>query len=214
VTEDARRRLGAVTALVLGLFAGLTLLPVPLTGPVGAALGGFLWEMLGIGALGVPLLGLGLGLAGFDRLPRLDMKRAAILAAGLSLVAPYVVGVLSRVTPEDLVPDVAGRALGARMTGLAPGFLASTAYDIIGFAGALLLGFLALSALTLLTVAWHPLQRLERQPESGEAAPVPAPRRTAPLPPAGEEDEEEVPARAPGLRKSKEPKPAKAKASY
>jgi len=106
---------------VLGLFAGLTLLPISLTGPLGEALGGFLWAWLGIGALGVPLLGLGLGLAGFDRLPRLDMKRAAILAAGLSVVVPYVVGVLSHVTPDDLVPDVAGRALGARMTGLAPG---------------------------------------------------------------------------------------------
>jgi S-DNA-T family DNA segregation ATPase FtsK/SpoIIIE len=211
VTDDARRRLGAVTALVLGLFAGLTLLPVPLTGPLGAALGGLLWEWLGIGALGVPLLGLGLGLAGFDRLPRLDMKRAAILAAGLSVVVPYVVGVLSRVTPEDLVPDVAGRALGARMTGLAPGFLASTAYDIVGFAGALLLGFLALSALTLLTVAWHPLQRLERQPESEGAAPAPTPRRTAPLPPVEDEDDAEAPARTSGPRKSREPKPAKAK---
>ncbi|HEX5003989.1 MAG TPA: hypothetical protein VFV65_01670, partial [Gemmatimonadales bacterium] len=187
MTPDARRRLGAVTALVLGLFAALTLLPVPLTGPVGAALGGLLWQVLGIGALGVPLLGLGLGLAGFDRLPRLDMKRAALLAAGLSVVVPYVIGVLTRVTPDDLVPDVAGRELGARMTGLAPGFLASGAYDIVGFAGALLLGFLALSALTLLTIAWHPLQRLERQAETEEAAPKP--RRVAPLPPVEEEAE-------------------------
>ena len=32
---DSRRRLGAITALVLGLFVGLTLLPLPLTGSVG-----------------------------------------------------------------------------------------------------------------------------------------------------------------------------------
>ena len=36
----------------------------------------------------------------------------------------------------------------------------------IGVAGAVLVGFLALSALTLATFAWHPLQRLERQPEA------------------------------------------------
>jgi len=209
VTDDARRRLGAVTALVLGLFAGLMLLPIPLTGPVGEALGGFLWQGLGIGALGIPLLGLGLGLAGFDRLPRLDMKRAAILAAGLSIVVPYVIGVLTRVTPDDLVPDVAGRALGARMTGLAPGFLASSAYDIVGFAGALLLGFLALSALTLLTIAWHPLQRLERQPESAEPAAAPPRRRVAPLPPVEEEDDEPEP--PPPVRKAREAKPPKPK---
>ncbi|TFG43542.1 MAG: hypothetical protein E4H41_09140, partial [Gemmatimonadales bacterium] len=212
MTDDARRRLGAVTALVLGLFAGLTLLPISLTGPLGHVLGGFLWAWLGIGALGVPLLGLGLGLAGFDRLPRLDMKRAAILAAGLSIVVPYVVGVISRVTPEDLVPDVAGRALGARMTGLAPGFLASGVDGIVGFAGALLLGFLALSALTLLTIAWHPLQRLERQPESEEAKAAAPPRRMAPLPPIeDDEEEDEAPAKGTAPRKGREPKPTKGK---
>jgi S-DNA-T family DNA segregation ATPase FtsK/SpoIIIE len=209
VTDDARRRLGAITALVLGLFAGLTLLPVPLTGPLGTALGGLLWQWLGIGALGVPLLGLGLALAGFDRLPGLDMKRVAVLVAGLSIVAPYVVGVLTRVTPDDLVPDVAGRGLGARLTGLAPGFLASGAYDIAGFAGALLLGFLALSALTLLTIAWHPLQRLERAPTPDEPdTPSPA-RRVAPLASATEDEEE---ARTPAAaRKTKEPKPSRAR---
>jgi S-DNA-T family DNA segregation ATPase FtsK/SpoIIIE len=209
VTDDARRRLGAITALVLGLFVGLTLLPVHLTGPLGVALGGLLWQWLGVGALGVPLLGLGLALAGFDRLPGLDMKRVAILVAGLSIVAPYVVGVLTRVTPDDLVPDVAGRGLGARLTGVAPGFLASGAYDITGFAGALLLGFLALSALTLLTIAWHPLQRLERA-SAPDAPEPPAPaRRMAPVPSAPE-DEDETPAPAAG-RKGREPKPPRAK---
>ncbi|HQR17846.1 MAG TPA: DNA translocase FtsK [Gemmatimonadales bacterium] len=213
MTDDARRRLGAVTALVLGLFAGLTLLPVPLTGPLGTALGGFLWQWLGVGALGVPLLGLGLALAGFDRLPGLDMKRAAILAAGLSVVVPYVIGVLSRVTPDDLVPDVAGRALGARLTGLAPGFLASGAYDIVGFAGALLLGFLALSALTLLTVAWHPLQRLERQAPAATPDAPPTPRRVAPLPAMAAAEEDDAPPPLAGGRKPREAKSAKTKST-
>ena len=34
-----RRRLGALTALVVGLFVGLTLLPVQITGPVGGYIG-------------------------------------------------------------------------------------------------------------------------------------------------------------------------------
>ena len=41
-------------------------------------------------------------------------------------------------------------------------------------AGAVLFGFLALSALTLATFAWHPLQRLETKP--GQAAGKPEPR--------------------------------------
>ena len=35
MSTDSRRRLSAVTALVVGLFVGLTLLPFPLTGPIG-----------------------------------------------------------------------------------------------------------------------------------------------------------------------------------
>ncbi|HUQ15414.1 MAG TPA: DNA translocase FtsK [Gemmatimonadales bacterium] len=156
-----RRRLGAVTALVVGLFVGLTLLPVQITGPVGGYIGHALWQLLGAGALGIPLLGIGLALAGFDRLGGLDMKRSAILIVGLSVLVPYVVGVLTHVTPAELDMDVGQRGLAARTVGLVPGFLAETISGKIGVAGAVLLGFLALSALTLATFAWHPLQRLE-----------------------------------------------------
>ncbi|HZE76028.1 MAG TPA: hypothetical protein VE091_12015, partial [Gemmatimonadales bacterium] len=161
MTADSRRRLGAVTALVLGVFVGLTLLPFGLTGPVGSWIGHTLWHALGAGAVGLALLGLGLALAGFERLGRLDMKRAAVLLVGLSLLLPYLVGVLSRVGYLDLVPDVEQRSLPARLAGLLPGMLAEVVADRIGVAGAVLLGFLALSALTLVTFAWHPLQRLE-----------------------------------------------------
>ena len=156
-----RRRLGALTALVVGLFVGLTLLPVQITGPVGGYIGHALWQLLGAGALGIPLLGIGLALAGFDRLGGLDMKRSAILIVGLSLLVPYVVGVLTQVTPAELDVDVGQRGLAARTVGLVPGFLAETISGKIGVAGAVLLGFLALSALTLATFAWHPLQRFE-----------------------------------------------------
>ena len=124
MTADSRRRLGAVTALVLGVFVGLTLLPLPVTGPVGAWIGHALWHTLGAGALGLPLLGIGLALAGFERLGRLDMKRAAALIGGLSLLTPYLIGVITRVGHADLVPDVAQRTLPARLVGLLPGFFA------------------------------------------------------------------------------------------
>src|ERR1043166_9778039 len=92
--ED-RRRLGAVAALVAGVFVGLTLIPAVPTGPVGRLTGESLWRFLGAGAVGLPLLGMGLTLAGFDRLPRLDMKRAAILLGGLALLVPFTIGVVT-----------------------------------------------------------------------------------------------------------------------
>lgn len=168
MTPDSRRRLGALTALVLGVFVGLTLLPIPLTGPVGGWIGHALWHTLGAGAVGLPLLGIGLALAGFERLGRLDMKRAALLMGGLSLLTPYLIGVFAGVSHFDLVPDVAQRSLPARLVGLVPGFFAELVADRVGVAGAVLLGFLVLSALTLLTFAWHPLQRLEAGKDKGE----------------------------------------------
>jgi S-DNA-T family DNA segregation ATPase FtsK/SpoIIIE len=94
---------------------------------------------------------------------------------GLSLLVPYLVGVVAKVTHLDLVPDVDQRALPARIAGLVPGMLAEVVAGRVGVAGAVLLGFLALSALTLVTFAWHPLQRLEagrggKQPDRGTAA--------------------------------------------
>jgi hypothetical protein len=168
MSTDSRRRLGAITALVLGLFLGLTLLPVPITGPVGRYIGHGLWQVLGAGALGIPLLGAGLALAGFDRLGSLDMKRSAVLIVGLSLLIPYLVGVLTHVGRADLDIDVAQRGLAARLVGVLPGFFAETIAGKVGVAGAVLFGFLALSALTLATFAWHPLQRLEKGTAGGE----------------------------------------------
>jgi S-DNA-T family DNA segregation ATPase FtsK/SpoIIIE len=162
MSTDSRRRMGALTALVLGLFVGLTLLPIPITGPVGRYIGHGLWQILGAGALGIPLLGAGLALAGFDRLGNLDMKRSAVLIIGLSLLIPYLVGVLTHVGRSDLDIDVAQRGFAARIVGVLPGFFAEAISGKVGVAGAVLLGFLALSALTLATFAWHPLQRLER----------------------------------------------------
>ncbi len=212
---SSRRRLGAISALVIGCFLGLTLLPLSFTGPVGDWLGRALWQVLGAGALGLPLLGAGLALAGLDRLPRLDMKRMGLLAGGLCVLVPYFIGVATRVTQVDLDPSFAERSLAAQATGLLPGFFAILVREWVGVAGALLLGFLALSALTLITFAWHPLQRLERHPgEAQDAAPIVEerrrrPRRAVTAEEAGEGAVEEVvePAAPKPARKEKEAKP-------
>ena len=161
MTPDSthRRRLGALAALGLGLFLGLTLIPFPLTGQVGDFLRGGLWSALGLGALALPVLGVALALAGFDRLGSLDMKRAALLITGVGLLVPYLLGTLGRVTATDLTDSTS--TLG-HLVGWLPGFFAVYMPNFVGVAGAVILGFLALSAVTLVTLAWHPLQRLER----------------------------------------------------
>jgi len=178
VTDDNRRRLWAVLALVAGAFLALALLPVNVTGPLGTAIGPSLWRAMGIGALGAPLLGLLLGLAGFDRLPRLDMKRAAILTISSAILIPYVIAVLVRA--DQTIYNAVEWSWGARLTGWLPGFLAYSAITSIGVAGGLLAGFVVLTATTLGTLAWHPLQRLEKSPvapplKAGRAVPVKRP---------------------------------------
>ncbi|HET9512761.1 MAG TPA: hypothetical protein VFO95_02450, partial [Gemmatimonadales bacterium] len=162
MTPENRRRFGAVAALVLGLFAALSLIPGLRTGPVGETLGGFLWKTLGIGALGFPLLGFAVGLAGFDRLPLLDMKRAAMLVSGLSLLVPFLVAVITQVSEGQFVGSLSEWTVTARVSGIAPAFLARSISSVVGQLGGVLVGFLALTGLTLGTIAWHPLQRLER----------------------------------------------------
>lgn len=171
MNESFKRRLTAISALVLGLFIGLALLPVTVTGPLGSTLGQWLWRLLGIGALGLPLLGLGLALAGFERLPRLEMDRVAGLTGGLIVLVPFFIGVFTRIQPEVFVGVIAEWGWAARLTGIGPGFLARMVTGVVGFAGGILIGFLGLSALTLWTVGWHPLQRLEREAKknAGEA---------------------------------------------
>jgi len=204
MSSDSRRRLGAITALVVGLFVGLTLLPFPLTGPIGHSLGDTLWEWLGAGALGIPLLGIGLALAGFERLGTLDMKRSAFLIIGLSVLLPYLAGVLGHVT----VFDIDNRRFLWKVVGAIPGFFAVGIPRGIGLAGAVLTGFLALSALTLATFAWHPLQRLERHTESPPGAPGKAEVSKAEPRRKGARDAAEPAIELPGAKIREEGKPA------
>ncbi len=180
MTPEHRRHFGAVAALAAGLFLGLTLIPAVPTGPLGRGLGSFCWRGLGAGACGLPLLGLGLGLAGFDRLPRLDMKRAAILIGGLALLIPFAIGILVDIRASAFDPPMPEWSLPARLTGIAAGFLARTAVELIGQTGGLILGFVALTGLTLATVAWHPLARLEKKADGRTVGPaeMEADRRT------------------------------------
>ena len=95
---------------------------------------------------------------GAARLPHFDMKRIAGLMGGLALVLPFLAGVIARVDAGDfLAASPADWPWAARLSGLLPGFLARVANDSIGLAGGVLVGFLALSAVTLVTIAWHPL---------------------------------------------------------
>lgn len=183
MSEENRRRLGAVAGLALGLFLALTLLPFNVTGPLGATIGPGLWSALGLGAIGLPLLGLLLGLAGFGRLGALDGRRVTILVVSGMILVPYVIGVISRVSQADFLLPHAEWRWAARATGWFPGFVARTALDSIGLAGGLIAGFVVLTGATLGTLAWHPLRRLEERPS--DAAPVepelPKVRRVAPV---------------------------------
>ncbi len=171
-----RRRLSALAALGLGLFLGLTLIPFPLTGQVGDFLRDGLWHTLGIGALALPVLGVALALAGFDRLGSLDMKRAALLITGIGLLVPYLLGTLGRITAAEL--NDASSTLG-HLVGWLPGLFAVYMPNYVGVAGAVILGFLALSAITLVTLAWHPLQRLEKGSSASGATLPTAPGKGA-----------------------------------
>ncbi|HEX2450329.1 MAG TPA: DNA translocase FtsK [Gemmatimonadales bacterium] len=162
MTPESRRRFGALAALIGGLFIALALLLHGQTGWLGNVLGDALWRALGVGAAGIPLLGFGIALAGFDRLRRLDMKRAALLMGGLTLLVPFVLGAVLAPPAGAFDPPLAEMSWQARAVGLVPALLSRGALQAVGTAGALLLGFLALSGLTLATFAWHPLQRLER----------------------------------------------------
>jgi S-DNA-T family DNA segregation ATPase FtsK/SpoIIIE len=215
MSEEARRRLGAIAALVAGLFLGLTLLPLEITGPIGGGVGRLLWRGLGAGAVGVPLLGLGLALAGLDRTPRVSMKQAALLLGGLSLLVPYTIGILSRVTAASFDPPLDQWTLTARTIGVIPGFIATAVYNLVGFAGGLLLAFLALSALTLLTIAWHPLKRFEGgKPVEGADEPLPVTAlltKSAKAPEPESEDNEIFERPVPASRREKKPRKEVAK---
>ncbi len=202
MNPKARQELVGIAALLVGFFLGLTLLPVSLTGSWGRAMGAALWQGFGIGAIVVPILGVGWALAAFDRLGALTWGRAAVLGAGLILLVPY--GVAVAISPT-FPPDYANWTRSERLVGLFPAFLATGLEGAIGTAGAVLAGLFSLSALGILTMGWHPLMLLrQRDARSG--------MRDAKLPTREKRDEPAEPVRFPlpasRIPKDRRPKPS------
>jgi S-DNA-T family DNA segregation ATPase FtsK/SpoIIIE len=221
MNPKARAELIGVGALVIGLFLGLTLLPWHLTGGLGEGLGTFCWLTLGGGAMLLPVLGVGWALAAFGRLGSLTTVRAAVLVAGLVLLAPFAIGVVGRV-PLAFPADYQHWSATQQMVGVVPGWLASVAVRAVGRAGGILIGLFAFSALGILTIGWHPLVILRAGPGAESDAADARPRRAARPPrPAQPFEEDEVPAApaaTPPIRSAareseaeKSPKPRRAK---
>jgi DNA segregation ATPase FtsK/SpoIIIE, S-DNA-T family len=159
-----RQELIGVGALVMGLFFGLTLLRLPITGVWGDTIGSLLWKMLGVGSAVFPVLGIGWALAAFGRLGSLSGPRTAALGVGLILLVPYGVGIA---TGAAFPPEYATWNRTQHLVGMLPAVLAHGVHGAVGTAGAVLAGVFALSALGILTVGWHPLMVL-RATEGGK----------------------------------------------
>ncbi|MGH7568154.1 MAG: DNA translocase FtsK, partial [Gemmatimonadales bacterium] len=161
-----RQELIGIAALAAGLFLGLTLLPIQVTGTWGRGLGQGLWRLLGVGAVLLPALGVGWALAAFHRLGPLSALRAAALGGGLVLLLPYGIGIASG---PDFPASYAAWSATQRLVGLLPALVASGIQGAVGTAGGALIGAFALSALGILTTGWHPLIVLrQREARSGK----------------------------------------------
>lgn len=207
----AREELVGIGALVVGLFLGLTLAPWHITGNIGSALGGGLWKVFGVGSVVIPILGVGWALAAFGRMGSVSSPRAAILGAGLTVLLPYAVAVVSGVAVAYL-PDYALWTSSQRLVGLIPAFLADFVERSTGPAGAVLVGLFALSALGVFTVGWHPLAVLRAQREEEAKAGKREPKPKRPSAAAAEPEEEDIavlerPAPRAPLPKERKPKP-------
>jgi len=163
MNAKARQELIGIGALVVGLFLGLTLLRLPITGSWGDHIGSLLWRALGAGSAVLPLLGVGWALAAFERLGSLSSARTAALGVGLVLLLPYGIGT---VTGARFPSDYAVWSPTQRLVGVAPALVAHGIHQAVGTAGGALVGLFALSALGILTVGWHPLVAL-RTRETG-----------------------------------------------
>jgi S-DNA-T family DNA segregation ATPase FtsK/SpoIIIE len=163
---------------LVGVFAGLTLLPTDLTGPAGRTAGRLLWKYLGAGAALIPVLGVTVALAGFGRLPRLNVRRATVLCTGLIVLIPFAVAVGMRVAGSlSFPPDYEQWSFGQRVVGLVAAPVADLVGAAVGTAGAVIVGLVALSALTLVTIDWHPFRRLAPAPDAEGHDPQDAGRR-------------------------------------
>lgn len=166
-----RRELSAIVALLLGVFLLLALLPLDVTGPAGRAAGRVLWTYLGAGAVMIPLLGVGAGLAGLGRFPVRGIGRVALLGGALALLLPYAAALASGIRgASDFPSDYAQWSLRHRLVGILPGLIATGVTSVVGTAGAVIFGALALSGATLVSIGWHPFRRIVGTGERSEEA--------------------------------------------
>lgn len=215
MNPKARQELLGIAALAVGLFLGLTLLPVGLTGSWGRAIGALLWQLVGVGAIVLPLLGIGWALAAFERLGALSWGRAASLGAGLVLLIPFGIAIING---PAFPADYAQWTPAQRLAGLFPAFLAAGLQSVLGSAGAVLIALFALSALGIFTIGWHPLTMLRNRETGTEKREAEKPGREARSKPAEPVDDGEprdplpvsrVP-RDREIRSASSPKPAPA----
>ena len=89
MNRKARQELIGIGALVVGLFLGLTLLRLPITGSWGQGIGSLLWQIVGVGAVLLPALGIGWALAAFERLGRLRSEERRVGKECRSRWSPY-----------------------------------------------------------------------------------------------------------------------------
>jgi S-DNA-T family DNA segregation ATPase FtsK/SpoIIIE len=198
-----RQELIAIAALLVGVFVGLSLLPLDFTGPVGRVTGRLLWQYLGVGAALIPLLGVGVGLAGFGRFGHLSLGRVALLFLGLVPLVPFAIAVLIGIRSyADVDPEYLRWTGWQKLVGMAPAALVVGVTSIVGTGGAVIAWLLAASGLTVVTLDWHPFRRLAAgaggaAEAAGAAGAADAAVRTVPFGPPTvlepEEDEEEAP---------------------
>ena len=161
LSDRHRQELTAIAALLGGLFVGLALLPLDFTGPLGRIVGrAILLPGLGSGALILPAFGIAAGLAGFGWLGGFDLRRTAILSGGLVFLVPYAIGVFTGVAnPSDFGPDWVDWSITQQAVGVLPGLMVIGVRNVVGTAGAIAVGVLGMSVLTIVTVDWHPFRK-------------------------------------------------------
>ncbi len=214
-----RQELIAIVALLVGVFVGLSLLPLDLTGPAGRVTGRLLWRYLGAGAALLPLLGIGLGLAGFGHFGRLALWRVAVLFLGLVPLVPFAIAIALGIRYSSDVPaDYSQWSALQQLVGMGPAALAVGITSVVGTAGAVIVWLLAASGLTIVTLDWHLFRKLtaagaaEGAEGAGGAGGAGSPARTVPFAPPtvleeGEEDDAE--AAPPPPRRRRAPSGAK-----
>ena len=153
-----RRELLGTVGLFAGVFLALTLLPVDLTGPVGRFVGRALWKYLGIGSVFIPLASFGAGIMVFAKSLPLEPGKLGVLAGGFLLLVPFVIGIGAGLDhASDLPPDYLEWTTTLKLVGLVPAFMVIGVRAVVGTAGAVITALIALSAITIITLDWHPL---------------------------------------------------------